>query len=447
MKLTKLVVRIGFLVLALSSCAFAGSRVAPFADGERVTFLGDSITHGGGYHVNLQLYWDLRHPGSRTRLMNCGVSGGTAKGGVARWSWDVASQQADRTFVMFGMNDVNRGLYETLTPAESALEARAEALSRYEANMARIAELVRAAGEGLVVMTPTPYDQYGTNTVCANYSGCNEPGLAACAAISRALAARFDAPVVELHRPLTAFVKREGAYCFCNPNDRVHPRGDGHLIIMAELLKAMGETADFGGADLDAKGETKVEFCYEPKALPFPVTEDYRIADQVYPLTETVNREMLVIRNLPPGCYALCFDGREVGRFTDGEFRAGVNLALLPTPSASRALEAWQVSRELLNAQQRLRTLVLVEAVAIEQGADRNDYDDVCAKVACHVERLKAEKRPYATYYEGKLEGYRTDKPREKDIREAEERARASLSALGAERVSSDVVVSKVGVL
>ena len=108
MKLTKLVVRTGFLVLALSSCAFAGSRVAPFADGERVTFLGDSITHGGSYHINLQLFWDLRHPGSRIRLMNCGVSGGMAKGGVARWSWDVAPQQADRTFVMFGMNDVNR---------------------------------------------------------------------------------------------------------------------------------------------------------------------------------------------------------------------------------------------------------------------------------------------------------------------------------------------------
>ena len=60
-----------FLAMAalagLAPCATAHaapSSVAPFAPGERVTFLGDSITHGGLYHVYLQLFWDLRFPGS-----------------------------------------------------------------------------------------------------------------------------------------------------------------------------------------------------------------------------------------------------------------------------------------------------------------------------------------------------------------------------------------------
>ena len=65
-------------LLAVPFVTSAAPAVEPFADGERVTFLGDSITHGGSYHVNLPLYWDLRHPGSRTRLMNCGVSGGSS---------------------------------------------------------------------------------------------------------------------------------------------------------------------------------------------------------------------------------------------------------------------------------------------------------------------------------------------------------------------------------
>ena len=69
------------IALFFSGAAYGGEpSVKPFANGERVTFLGDSITHGGLYHANLQLFWDLRFPGSGTRLMNCGVSGGTAGG-------------------------------------------------------------------------------------------------------------------------------------------------------------------------------------------------------------------------------------------------------------------------------------------------------------------------------------------------------------------------------
>ena len=143
-------------LLAVPFVTSAAPAVELFADGERVTFLGDSITHGGSYHVNLQLYWDLRHPGSRTRLMNCGVSGGSSGGGVARWTWDAAPQRADRTFVMFGMNDVGRGLYRRADPTPEVLAERAQALVRYEEDMSKIADLVRGAGQRLVVMTPMP---------------------------------------------------------------------------------------------------------------------------------------------------------------------------------------------------------------------------------------------------------------------------------------------------
>ena len=431
-------------LLAVSFVTSAAPAVEPFADGERVTFLGDSITHGGSYHVNLQLYWDLRHPGSRTRLMNCGVSGGSSGGGVARWTWDAAPQRADRTFVMFGMNDVGRGLYHGADPTSEVLTERAQALVRYEEDMTKIADLVRGAGQRLVVMTPTPFDQYGTNYLSACDAGCNEPGLASCAVIGRRLAARVGAQVADLHRPLTEFVRRQDGYCFCNPKDRVHPRADGHLIVMAEVLKAMGEPAAFGGADVDAKGETKVEFEYAPGALPFPVSEDYLAADRVYPLTDAVNREILTVRNLPAGRYALKADGESLGTFTDGELLAGVNLALLPTPGAKRAKKAWAVSREVLAAQERLRSIVFVEVTATAFGADPTDFADVCEKVAGHVRRSTAEKRAYAPYYEAKLAAYRADKPQTASIRDAEDHARERLRKLGADPVRCMLCVERI---
>ena len=65
------------LAVALAvGLAWAQPAVEPFRDGERVLFLGDSITHNARYVANLQLYWNLRHPGSDSRYYNVGHSGG-----------------------------------------------------------------------------------------------------------------------------------------------------------------------------------------------------------------------------------------------------------------------------------------------------------------------------------------------------------------------------------
>ncbi|MCR5751783.1 MAG: hypothetical protein K6G91_07465, partial [Kiritimatiellae bacterium] len=78
------------------------SKTEPFRDGERILFLGDSITHGGWYVAQLQYIWQLRNPGKRATFINCGICGNTAKSGLARFDWDVAPEKPDRIFVMFG---------------------------------------------------------------------------------------------------------------------------------------------------------------------------------------------------------------------------------------------------------------------------------------------------------------------------------------------------------
>ena len=428
--------------VAIAAAAFGDSlgkidaTCLPFADGERVTFLGDSITHGGAYHAYLQLYWDLRHPGSGTRLMNCGVGGDTAGGGVKRWAWDSAPQRADRTFVMFGMNDVKLGLYGKGDADASTLALRKNRIDEYAANMAEIAALVRSAGQKLVVMTPTPYDEYGPNYKVPAAKGGNDIGLAACAAIVRRLARREGATVIELHRPLTEFVRRHGEYLFCNETDRVHPRDDGHLIIMAEMLKAMGESPDFAGADVDAAGREELALDYKPSGLPFPVSEAYRKAEAVYPLTDTINREMLTVRNLPSGRYRLVADGEELGVFDAVELLRGVNLAMLPTPCAKQALEAWDVACALREAQYKLRDFAQIEFRAESEGAKRDDFDGVCAAMEAKIARMRTENSQWTSAYEKMLAGYRANKPQEAKFREEEERCRNRLREIAASPAS-----------
>lgn len=440
--------RVYCLLLAAASASVLSlyaDGIRPFGPGERVLFLGDSLTHGGTYHVNLQLYWDLRHPGSGIRLMNCGVGGDTVADGLGRWEWDALPARADRTFALFGGNDIGRDDYGDEMPNPVRLARRSAHIALYATNLVKLAARVRECGQDVVFMTPVPLDEYGTNYTCASIKGCNETGAAACSAIVRAVASRTNAGLIDLHAPLTAFLRRQPkSYCFCNPADRVHPLDEGHLIIMSEMLKAMGEPAAFAGLDIDAKGCAELTVKYEPKGLPFPVTDAYRAADRIYPLTETVNREILNVRHLPSGRYALFADNEKVGEFTDVDFIAGVNLALLPTPSAKLAREAWDVSRELRFATLVLRDLVFLEKRAAAEGAKVSDFADVCAKLDAVVAQLKADRLPWADYYSQIVEAYHGNKPREAEYRAREDSARRKLAELGRRPLSYTLRIEKV---
>ena len=48
-----------------------------------------------------------------------------------------------------------------------------------------------------------------------------------------------------------------------------------------------------------------VAFTYAPKALPFPAIPAYTNAATLYPITERLNREILIVENLAPGTYTL----------------------------------------------------------------------------------------------------------------------------------------------
>ena len=81
---------------------------APFADGERVLFLGDSITRAGGWHSQIATFYATRFPERRITWLNAGISGDTAAGAVQRLQWDVLDRKPSTVVVMFGMNEAAR---------------------------------------------------------------------------------------------------------------------------------------------------------------------------------------------------------------------------------------------------------------------------------------------------------------------------------------------------
>src|SRR3990172_12452360 len=84
--------------------------------GETLTIvaLGDSLTHGWlvrkGYLDFMSEMIKSRYPHRTVKIINRGVPGDTAEGGLARLEHDVIDLNPDLVFIQFGLNDAFSGI-------------------------------------------------------------------------------------------------------------------------------------------------------------------------------------------------------------------------------------------------------------------------------------------------------------------------------------------------
>ena len=395
--------RLFFLFAALVLPFFAQTaEVAPFADGERVVFLGDSITHGGGYVGWVQLFQSLRHPGCGSVFMSAGLSGDTAGGCLKRFERDVAGKKPDRVFVMFGMNDVGHNLYtKDASKIKDLDKRRLDVFRRYRSNMEKVGALIAKAGAEAVYMTPTPYDEYSTAIKKPANRDCNEYGLFTIAGIVRETAASEKSGLIELFDPFLGFMKK---YPGRFQPDRVHPGAEGHLLMGALIFAQSGASPFVGRCGLSA---SQLPYRYEPKAFPLPVTDLYRKAEEVYPLTEKLNREMLVVKGLKPGRWTLKADGKALGRFSAEEFAAGVNLALLDTPNQLEAKRLAALSGKIAAGMSRLCTFFAMFDRVVSRGGDPEDRRSAFSTLDKWVEEMRAKKVSTAAYHSNCVKSFK----------------------------------------
>jgi len=213
----------------------------PFQDGDRVCFVGDSITKQGGYHAQIQLFYATRLPGARLQMWNCGIAGNTAAGGVKRYDWDIAPHKPTVVSVMMGMNDVGRGYYAGKNADKTVLTRRQQAIDRNIANMDKIVERVTGDGARAILITPSLYDQTGQQEAECLF-GVND-ALRACADGVREIAKRHaGVDVIEFNVPMATI---NAEWQTRDPNftvvgkDRVHPGAVGHLVMAYLFLKAL----------------------------------------------------------------------------------------------------------------------------------------------------------------------------------------------------------------
>lgn len=371
-----------FLSLFTGVSLFAEAQVIPpFKKGDRVVFVGNSITHGGRYHQYLWLYYMTRFPDMPVTIMNAGIGGEIAEQMYKRLETDVYAKKPTVVTLTFGMNDT--GYFEFLQ-SDSAEKSKEKLERSYNALLQMDASFKKHPEIKKVIIAGSPYDEtskFGNNNLFPGKAN----AMLKVAEFQEAVAKKSGWGFVDFTRPMTAINVREQAkdstYTLIG-NDRIHPGVDGHLVMAYLFLKAQGlankKVADFTVNAATAKAENQtncnitniqpgkgiLKFDYLAKALPYPTdtmpTGEWgamqrRETDalKIIPFNKEMNEEMLRVTGLNGSKYSVEIDGQKIGEWSGAELKAGINMAeLRRTPQYEQAMvikklneERWQIER------------------------------------------------------------------------------------------------------
>lgn len=253
-------------------------------NGERVLFLGDSITQAAGYVNDVELFLLTRFPKHAFTIINHGISSETLSGtsepdhdpprpcALDRFERDVAAWNPDVVVACFGMNDGN---YRP---------PNAETQARFEAGVHRLIELVQTRTHArLVLLTPPPFDPYRRQVSDpeAEHYGYKFPAVDyndALAAFRRLVIARAQPGVsvsdvwARMQENLEAGRAQRASYHLAA--DGVHPNPAGHTLMATVLLKAWGARGTRDNVTIEKTGthrctESISQIIWNPESLRF----------------------------------------------------------------------------------------------------------------------------------------------------------------------------------
>jgi lysophospholipase L1-like esterase len=425
------------IVISSIICLFVSiagySQTTLFQNGERVCFVGNSITHAGEFHHNIFLYYVTRFPFQPVTFFNCGISGDVTDGILNRMEDDILIHKPAYSAIMIGMNDVRRNLYGA-TPTQNAdtLRQREEALIRYRNNLDSIVRIFLSGGIKVILQKPTIYDQTAILKTPDNL-GVND-ALKKCADFGEALAQKYNLVVIDywsiLNRINIELQKKDPSATIIGP-DRVHPAANGNLIIAYQFLKT-SHSPDYV-AQINLKSSTVksnkasknckvkyiskkadfVSFEVTENALPFPTVDNQKQGLELVPFTQELNVEELRTENLKPGFYQLVIDTTVIETFTEKQLNSGINLSLFSnTPQYKQAMLVRNVLAEMWKAEADLRTIKYVEIKHLRTFENKQDL----VAVKTYLDDLFVNKLSYNIYYKTQFDRYILIKPNEKKI-------------------------------
>ena len=409
----------------LFECIFAAALMMPFEDGERVVFLGDSITHHS-YWVNaLTDYYLTRFPERKISFRNAGLSGDTAAGALGRVYEDVVPWRPTSVTVMFGMNDAGIGDYVTNASPEK-LAKRVASIGAFSTNIVRLARKLEAScpSARLIWLAATPYDE----AVTGKHPGAGA-GVEACARETKRLAECRGEACVDMNEPLSELNRRhqkvKPSFTLCGP-DGVHPREAGGLVIAAQLLAAQGVRSP-DPVVLDASGGART-FTVVEKSLPCPIEPAARAIAEEIGFIKSFADEKVVVKGLPAGVWRLTIDGVHTLVADAAEFAAGLGLGGVETPMMRQAREVVEANHAMRKLEKERQYVSAVRQCVLKPNlGERSDDDEA---VWSFVREKGDAPEVKAIYFSKFLDLYLKNWPRRQKLSEELVRRESALDHL-----------------
>ena len=150
--------RIMLALLAMISLTVGAQQtqtLKSFCHGDRVAFVGNSITDGGHYHSYIWLYYMTRFPEMRVWMGNLGIGGDTSTEILNRLEGDVYGKMPTVVALTFGMND--SGYFEH--NSDTAQQFRDHRFALVESNYRKMEQTLASHSARVIQVGTSPYDQ------------------------------------------------------------------------------------------------------------------------------------------------------------------------------------------------------------------------------------------------------------------------------------------------
>ena len=415
-----------FLLVCLNFTTWAQKSSDLFKNGDRVVFVGNSITHAGEFTKYISLFYATRFPGEKVAFYNAGIAGDVAAGIISRMDSDVLVHKPTIAVLMVGMNDVGRDLYDIKNVGDTAIDRKKlKALDNYKKNVLQIADKFQQFGCSSIFELPTIYDETSkfSKPTLIGVNG----ALGKCAGYLSSIAPKYNARLVDYYSIMNEVNKeqqmKDSAFTIVG-KDRVHPGPPGYLVMAYQFLKSTGASAYISKTIIDAgksevsealncsvklKSSTKTELSFESveKALPYPVPNDAKPALNYISFTKDLNLEILQLKNMKAGNYSLYIDEANIGVFSSKALAEGINLALETlTPQYLQAVKVMKLCSDYHNICLNLRSIAYTEYKLLGSSI-KNSFDE---------NKLLLENKPNAGFSKTMAEQYIKYKPIQKEL-------------------------------
>ncbi len=205
----------------------------PFADGERVCFLGDSITAANKYFCYIFDRYNTVFPERHVEFYNCGASGGRTTFANKFFESEVVKYNPTTVVIMLGINDSSCNWYNP--PAATEHETIEKYFTKYKINMMSLVEKILGKNIKVVLCTPMLYAEQQASGTDENLIGAADVMLRYGDWIKQ-YAAKKGIPVCDYGTFFKDKIPNDKLY----ESDRVHPNDKGHFLMAQCFLQFQG---------------------------------------------------------------------------------------------------------------------------------------------------------------------------------------------------------------